>query len=106
MSETKKLSIEDPIDSATLGKFQQLMLNRQQAADRLLDLENEKIRTLRIAATIEQERQKLFESVLVSRGLPPNFPVEVDAATGKIMPIPDAVAAQMQAQPANGVTQG
>lgn len=93
MSENK-LSIEDPIEPATLDQFKKIMLARQQAAERLLDLEQEKIRILRVAASLDQERQKLFETILTSRGLPPNFPVEVDANTGKIQPIAEAMPAQ------------
>lgn len=77
-----KLTINDPIDAETLQKFSQLQMSRVQVAERLLDLEQEKVRTMRAAAQIDTERQRLFETVLVARGLPPNFPVEIDAKTG------------------------
>lgn len=103
----KKLTLDDPLDADTLGKFKQLQTVRLQVSERLLDLEQEKVRILRMAANVDQERTKLFETVLVSRGLPPNFPVEIDANTGKINPIPEAVQAGEQAakaagQPENG----
>lgn len=100
-----KLTLEDPVDATTLNKMRELMMMRQQAADRLLDLEEEKIRTLRVAAGVGQERQKLFESILVARGLPPNFPVEIDATTGKIAPVAEALSAQMQSQKKDGIDQ-
>lgn len=103
-SEAKKLTIDDPIDGETLGKFKHLQTVRMQCAERLLDLEQEKVRTLRMAANVDTERQKLFESVLISRGLPPTFPVEVDANTGKISPVKEALAEMMKEQ--NGASNG
>ena len=84
----KKLTLDDPVDADTLTKFSDLQSARLQAAERLLDLEQEKIRTLRAASNIDTERQRLFEAVLMSRGLPPNAPVEIDAKTGKVTPLP------------------
>jgi len=85
--EAKKLSPDDPVDAETLAKFGQLQTARMQCAERLLDLEQEKVRTLRAAASIDAERQRIFESILTNRGLAPNFPVEIDAKTGKITPV-------------------
>jgi hypothetical protein len=89
MSDTdkKKLTLDDPVDAETLGALGQLQQRRLQCAERLLDLEQEKIRVLRMAAGVDAERQKAFEGLLVSRGLPPNFPVNIDAETGKMSPI-------------------
>lgn len=86
-TQKKVLTIEDPIDEETLERFKTLQGVRMQCAERLLDLEQEKVRTLRMAAGIDQDRQKVFEAQLVARGLPPNFPVEIDAITGKITPV-------------------
>lgn len=86
-TQKKVLTIEDPIDEETLERFKTLQGVRMQCAERLLDLEQEKVRTLRMAAGIDQDRQKVFEAQLVARGLPPNFPVEIDATTGKITPV-------------------
>ena len=85
--DTKKLTLDDPVDPETLGKFGQLQQARMQCAERLLDLEQERVRTLRAAANIDAERQKMFEGLLLTRGLPPNFPVEIDAKTGKMNPV-------------------
>jgi len=99
-SETKKLTVEDPLDPDTLEKFKQLQTARLQLAERLLDLKEEEIRLLRLAGGVAQERTKLFETVLVSRGLPPNFPVEIDAVTGKftlVQPLPESAPEQVPA---------
>lgn len=82
--DAKKLSPDDPVDADTLVKFGQLQASRMQCAERLLDLEQERVRVLRAAASLDTERQRIFESILVARGLAPNFPVEIDAKTGKI----------------------
>jgi exonuclease VII large subunit len=83
-SAEKKLSIDDPVAAEDLAKFSELQNARMQVAERVLDLEQEKIRTLRAASNIDTERQRLFEKVLLDRGLPPTAPVEIDAKTGKI----------------------
>jgi hypothetical protein len=85
--EAKKLTLDDPVEPELLGKFGQLQQARMQCAERLLDLEQERVRVLRAAANVDAERQKLFEGLLLSRGLPPNFPVEIDGKTGKMNPI-------------------
>jgi hypothetical protein len=79
-----KLTINDPVDQETLTKFSQLQTARLQLSERLLDLEMEKVRTIRAATQVDTERQRLFETVLLARGLAPNAPVEVDAKTGII----------------------
>jgi hypothetical protein len=92
----KKLTIDDPVEPELLAKFGQLQQARMQCAERLLDLKQEEVRVLRAAANVDAERQKIFEGLLLSRGLPPNFPVEIDAKTGKMNAIqgvtPDMVA--------------
>ncbi len=102
-SNQPKLTLADPVDAETLRKFQQLQLSRTQVADNLLNLEQDKIRLMRAASNIETERQRLFENILLVRGLPPNFPVEIDAKTGVMKPVEGAMEAfnqqaQVQAQ--------
>jgi hypothetical protein len=92
-SNQPKLSITDPVDSETLRKFQQLQASRLQVAENLLNIEQDKIRLIRAASNIETERQRLFEGVLLARGLPPNYPVEIDAKTGVMKPVEEAMEA-------------
>jgi len=84
MSDEKKLTISDPVDGEILKRFEALQVLRDQLANRNLEIDQEKVRIQRAAAQVEGERQKLFESVLIARGLPPNFPVEIDSKTGVI----------------------
>lgn len=88
----QKLTPEDPIDADSLKRLEELQTLRLQLAERVLDLEQEKIRTLRAASNVDAERQRLFESVLISRGLPPSHPVTIDAKTGTLTllaPVPE-----------------
>ncbi len=82
--ELKKLSIEDPVSPGDLARFGELQMARGQIAERLLELKQEEIRTLRAASNVDTERQRLFEKVLMERGLPPTAPVEIDAKTGTV----------------------
>ena len=83
----KKLTLEDPIDSETLKKLSELRETRLQIADRLVDLEIERVRMMVAVRQIDGEKNRLFEKTLVDRGLPPGFPVNVDGQTGKIHPL-------------------
>lgn len=88
-----KLTINDPVDPETLGKLHQLQSSRTQVAESLLNLEQDKIRLMRAASNIEVERQRLFEGILIDRGLPPNYRVEIDAKTGVMKPVEEALEA-------------
>ena len=92
-SNQPKLTLTDPVDAETLRKFQQLQASRLQIADNILGLEQEKVKLLRAAQNIDAERQRMFEGVLLIRGLPPNYPVEIDAKTGNIKPLEEAMEA-------------
>lgn len=82
--EKKRLTPEDPVDEETRARFTSLQDARLRTGDRLLDLELEKVKLIRSASVIDNERQKLFEKVLIERGLSPNQPVTIDSATGQI----------------------
>jgi phosphoenolpyruvate-protein kinase (PTS system EI component) len=101
MSETK-LTIADPVAPETLAKFAELQTARLQAAERLLDLEQDKIRVLRAASSIDTERQKLFEEVLIARGLSPTAVVEINAQTGLITPVGSPPPSPAPEAPAEG----
>jgi hypothetical protein len=82
--EKKRLTVDDPVDEETRGKFTSLQDNRLRVGDRLLDIELEKIKLIRSASAIDTERQRLFEKVLIDRGLSPTQAVTIDSATGQI----------------------
>lgn len=80
----QKLTANDPVDSDLLKQFNQLESARHEAGLRMLDLEQEKVRLLAAAHQIDQQHRRLFEKVLVDRGLPPTTPVDIDSTTGKV----------------------
>jgi hypothetical protein len=95
---TEKKTLETPVSAEDLAKFAQLQGARLQVAERVLDLEQEKVRALRAAASIDSERQKLFEKILTERGLPAGFPVEIDSKTGLMTPVEGAMEAFVRQQ--------
>ncbi len=84
MSESRKLTIQDPVDPETLSKFNSFASAEAEIAARLLENEKDKLQILRAAHHVDAERRKLFETLLISRGLAPNTEVWIDAKTGVI----------------------
>ena len=82
--ETKALTADDPIDAETLAKFAELEQHRMRLGGQVLDLRGEEVRLMVAARRLDEEKQRLFEKVLVDRGLTPTTPVEIDAETGQI----------------------
>ena len=82
--EKKRLTIDDPVDDETKGRFNLLNESRLRVGDRLLDIELERVKLIRSASAIDNERQKLFERILIERGLSPSQRVSIDAETGQI----------------------
>ena len=82
--ETKRLTVQDPVDPDTLTKFSALDTARYEIGDQLLDMEQEKIRLLAAAHQVETQKKRLFERVLAERGLDPTARVSIDFKTGEI----------------------
>jgi len=83
-TESKKLTINDPVDPATLKRIGEVQTRRYQLGDMMLDLKQEEVKILVEARRLDEERTKLFSQVLTQRGLLPNMPVEIDPQTGKL----------------------
>jgi len=81
-TKTPKLTLNDPIASETLERFTKLGEAQHNLALQLLRLEQNKIRLLAAAHQLDEQEQRLFEKVLVERGLPPTAQVEIDTKTG------------------------
>ena len=93
--ESKRLTVNDPIDQATMDRFGELETTRVRLATQLLDFEDEKIKIMVASRRIDEEKQRLFEKVLMERGLAPTTPVEIEASTGliKVIRAPERQAA-------------
>ncbi len=85
--DTKKLTLEDPVDADTLKKLGELREARLQVAERHLDMESEQVRLMVMARQLDAEKNRIFEKILADRGLPPTFPVNIDGTTGKLSPL-------------------
>lgn len=80
--ETTKLSVNDPVAPEARKTLEELAAARYEFGERLLELEQEKVRIMVAANRVDEERGRLFEKILMERGLPPNTPVEIEAQTG------------------------
>jgi hypothetical protein len=86
----QQISLDTPVDPATLSRIETIQNARLQLGDRFLDLEQERVRVLRAVANLDAERIRIFEEINVSRGLSPTTPVEIDAKSGKVTPLQTA----------------
>lgn len=82
------LTLNDPVAKEVLIELGQLVLNKEQLALELLSLEQQKVRILSAAHQVDQRESKLFEQILVERGLPPNSAAEIDPKTGILKVLP------------------
>jgi hypothetical protein len=83
-SEKKRLTLEDPVPKEVLAEFQGIREAHLELADRNLMLDREKVRVLAAANKLDLQEKRLFEAILVDRGLSPDTLVELDAHTGKL----------------------
>jgi len=78
------LTLSDPVQPDVLAKFSDLDSARYELGFRLLELEQERVRVLAAAHQVDQQRQRLFEQVLIERGLQPGTPVSINDKTGEL----------------------
>ena len=100
--ESKKLNQNDPVDADSRKRLEDLAAARYELGEKLLDLEQERVKILVTTNRIEEERGRLFEKILMERGLHPTTPVEIDAQSGVIRLLrPQATPPEPQASPAS-----
>lgn len=80
--EERKLTISDPISPEILAEFKQLSEARSILASQLLDIDLTRIKLLAAAKKLVDQNARLFEAMLIERGLSPNTPAEIDPKTG------------------------
>jgi hypothetical protein len=80
----KRLTLEDPAGKDVLDKLGELETLEVNASLQLLSIEQEKVRILAVGRRVLDERNRIFEKLLIDRGLAPSAPVSIDTATGKI----------------------
>jgi hypothetical protein len=82
--QTKKLSPSDPVTQEDREKLNKLAEAQYDIALQVYELEQRKVQLLVAGRQVDGERSKLFEKILMDRGLPPNVAVEIDATSGLI----------------------
>lgn len=78
------LTVEDPVDQRYIDKLEELRTSWLALADRNARLELEKVQNLAALKRIGMEETRIFEAILIERGLPPDTPIEVDGATKRV----------------------
>jgi len=79
-----KLTLEDPVGKEALDKLAELEAAEINTALQVLALRQEEVKLLAASHRIDADRQKLFQRLLIERGLAPNTAASIDPATGKI----------------------
>ena len=80
----KGLTPDDPVPSETLKELTSLDRAHLELGGQLLAVEQERVRILSTAHQVEQQRKRLFEAILMERGMSPSTEVEIDSTTGKL----------------------
>jgi hypothetical protein len=80
----EKLTVDDPVAPEVLQQLGQLQAARAELADRNVMLDQEKIQLLAAIKRLDDQKTRLFEAILVERGLGPRTEVEIDRRTGQL----------------------
>lgn len=99
-SNVKRLTLDDPVGKEVLERFSELENITANIGIQFIELEQEKVKLLAAKRKVDDERQRIFEKLLMDRGLPPNTPANIDAQTGKMSLI------QMPGQPPQATPNG
>ena len=78
------LTAADAVPLETLKRFDELDTARYEVAGQLLNVEQERVRLLAAAHQVDTQRQRMFEKILVERGLEPSTQIQIDSKTGAI----------------------
>lgn len=98
MDDERKLTINDPVSKEEIQAFGHIEDAKIRVSMELLSLEQRRIQLLSAAKKIDEQHGRLFEQILVNRGLSPDTRVELDPRTGALKlldtsaptPIPEA----------------
>ncbi len=80
----RRLTINDPVSQETVQQLRQIQSAQADLGLELLRLEQRKIQVLAVAKKLDEQHQRVFQAILVERGLEPSTPVELDGVSGKI----------------------
>ncbi len=97
----RRLTINDPVSPETVQQLRQIQSAQADLGLELLRLEQRRIQVLAVAKKLDEQHQRVFQGILVERGLDPTTPVELDGTSGKISMKKPPEAPEAEAQPAN-----
>lgn len=80
----KKLTTNDPVAPEQIKRLEELTAARFDLADRLLEMEQQRVQILIAAKQVDDEKSRIFNAILMERGLPPGTPLEINGQTGAI----------------------
>lgn len=72
------------VSKETLDRLRHLEMSRAHLGDRLLDLEQEKIRIMGSLRLLEEEKNKVFMGIIKEYNLSEGAMFEIDRVTGKL----------------------
>lgn len=84
MSDEKRLTANDPVPQETLTAFGHIEDAKARVALELLAMEQRKIQLLAATKKLDDQYNRLFETLLVERGLPLDAQVDIDVRNGAI----------------------
>jgi hypothetical protein len=82
--ESKRLTPNDPVPMDTLQAFGHIEDARVRIALEILGVEQRKVQLLAAAKKVDEQHTRLFETILVERGLSPKTRVDIDSRTGAL----------------------
>lgn len=77
----KRLTLEDPVDPDVLVHLDTLHEHWMDLSERHTLLEQEQIQILAALKRIDDEKHKIFEQILIERGISPDQRVQIDPKT-------------------------
>jgi len=84
-----EIDINTPVSPEVIESLASLLRDREEKSNQLLQLELTKIQLLRDVVGIDNAKNQVFGRISSERGLPPNFPIEIDRSTGVIRALVD-----------------
>ncbi len=98
-AQPQRATLEDPVGQDVLAKLGELEQTEMSAAMQLMTIEQEKVKLLAVGRRVDDERRRIFEKLLMERGLSPNTPATIDSTTGRITLVRPLTAPTAQAHP-------
>lgn len=81
----RRLTINDPVPAEVIQQFRQIQTAQADIGLEFLRLEQRKIQLLAASKKLDEQHQRIFQALLVERGVDPAMPAELDGQSGKLV---------------------